>query len=329
VRPSRSPRRRTGRGHVGGTVGRGGGYGCVPPHRLPAAPAPRAHARRARRYASRPHQHATVCFVPQGVFATGANFGSADAAPPFVGGSTGVRAHRPAVEPITEEAQEKPLTAARSVALCLTAGLVASTLQLAFVLGGSIASAAESIGVSPILSAGESERARGPAPAEVWRSLTRVRCAGVIWLPAFCISGLVNVLYAAWLLTRNETWSCFSFSCVGEPHRWALSLMSAVFFCGHIHLYGTASTLLGTLGPVIAWPVLMCCTMVCTPPVAEGVSSSRAALARVTVPPAHRSLGSCGANICRSSARTMQGGSSTTLRRWCWLLLSSSRQLLL
>jgi len=250
------------------------------------------------------------------VFATGANFGSADAAPPFVGGWTWVGSHRPAVETIAEEAQEKPLTAAQSVALCLTAGLVASTLQLAFVLGGSIASAAESIGVSPILSAGE--RARGPAPAEVWRSLTRVRCAGVIWLPAFCISGLVNVLYAAWLLTRNETWSCFSFSRVGEPHRWALSFMSAVFFCGHIHLYGTASTLLGTLGPVIAWPVLMCCTMVCTPPVAQGVSSGRAALAGVTVPPAHRSLGSCGANICRNSARRMQGASSTTLRRWCW-----------
>lgn len=35
----------------------------------------------------------------------------------------------------------------------------------------------------------------------------------------------------------------------------------AVFFVGHIHLYGIAQFLFGGLGPVIAWPLLMSSTV--------------------------------------------------------------------
>ena len=57
------------------------------------------------------------------------------------------------------------------------------------------------------------------------------------------------------------SWRKFDFSKEGELFRWLISLGSSVCFVSHIHIYGTAAALLGELGPVIAWPALMCSTM--------------------------------------------------------------------
>mmetsp|Transcript_41187 Transcript_41187/g.129379 ORF Transcript_41187/g.129379 Transcript_41187/m.129379 type:complete len:121 (-) Transcript_41187:102-464(-) len=73
--------------------------------------------------------------------------------------------------------------------------------------------------------------------------------------------GVVNCSYAGFLITRKQNWAEF----VRPDERllisWRNSILSGIAFSCHIHLYGAAAKLLGTLGPVIAWPVLMCCTM--------------------------------------------------------------------
>jgi L-rhamnose-H+ transport protein len=77
--------------------------------------------------------------------------------------------------------------------------------------------------------------------------------AGIaVWAVALPGAALPNVLYPAWLLTRNKSWGTLA----ARPGDVALSLLYAVlFFCPSI-LLGKGMLLLGPLGASVGWGIV-------------------------------------------------------------------------
>ncbi|CAM9629826.1 unnamed protein product [Chrysoparadoxa australica] len=128
------------------------------------------------------------------------------------------------------------------IAVCVAGAVTASMLQFSFVYGSNlVAYAEEELGVAKVF-----------APL-------------VVWLLAFSLAGMWNVVYASWLLTTNRTWKRFPKPGGGFPGiRYVLlPLVMGTAFVAHIHLYGVAQALFGNLGEVISWPLLMTSTVLC------------------------------------------------------------------
>lgn len=74
----------------------------------------------------------------------------------------------------------------------------------------------------------------------------------IIWAIALSAGGIVNVAYCAFLISRNRSWNVMS--------RWSwdylLGIVMGILGPVSYILYGIGSTRLGTLGPVIGWPIM-------------------------------------------------------------------------
>ena len=57
------------------------------------------------------------------------------------------------------------------------------------------------------------------------------------------------------LLFRNKSWSSFGTAGSGKAYMWAL--ISGLCWFGALGIYGQGSALLGEIGPVIGWPILL------------------------------------------------------------------------
>lgn len=75
------------------------------------------------------------------------------------------------------------------------------------------------------------------------------------WVVVLMGAYLMNVGYALVLLTRNKTWNSFSVPKSGKAYVWAV--LAGLFWFGALGIYGQGATLMGDLGPVIGWPVLL------------------------------------------------------------------------
>jgi hypothetical protein len=125
------------------------------------------------------------------------------------------------------------------ICVCSSGAVMASMAQFAFIFSDSMIEYAEDVeGVSQALS------------------------PNVVWLLAFSLSGIWNLLYAVYLLNKNSTWDRFSAGpVVSQLRRWAQMLLMSFFFVAHIYLYGVAQALFGNLGTVVSWPLLMSSTV--------------------------------------------------------------------
>ena len=118
----------------------------------------------------------------------------------------------------------------KGILVALSGGLASSMLQFAFVFGDDMVKAAEGLGV-PVAA----------APM-------------VVWLLAFNLAMIPNLLVSSWKIARQRAWGGF----VGVP-LWqqakscGLCLLMACFFMGHIHLYGAGAAMIGDLGAAIGW----------------------------------------------------------------------------
>ncbi len=85
-------------------------------------------------------------------------------------------------------------------------------------------------------------------------ALTR-NSALAAWVVVLLGATAMNVGYAALKLTQNRTWSSFALPGTGKAYMWAV--VSAVLWFGSLGIYGQGATLMGAIGPVIGWPILL------------------------------------------------------------------------
>eukprot|EP00903_Cladosiphon_okamuranus_P017561 g16175.t1 len=126
-----------------------------------------------------------------------------------------------------------------AVAVCVAGAVMSSMLQFSFVYG------------DPLVTHAEEEEGVSGAAAPL-----------VVWLLAFSLASVWNVVYAMYLLFRNDTWGRYEWKGWTELFRKFRKItMMAVLFVGHIHFYGQSQYLFGDLGPVVAWPLIMSSTV--------------------------------------------------------------------
>jgi L-rhamnose-H+ transport protein len=126
---------------------------------------------------------------------------------------------------------ENHKSSARGLTIAIVSGICAALMNFGVAFGGPLISAAAAAGAKPH-----------------WT-------INAVWLPLMIAGAIPNVIYCVLLLGRNRTSDKFS---AGETgFYWLLAFVMAVFWFGSTLLYGVASTRLGTLGPVIGWPLFM------------------------------------------------------------------------
>ena len=65
----------------------------------------------------------------------------------------------------------------------------------------------------------------------------------------------MNAGYAIVRLTTNKTWGSFRVKKSGKAYMWAI--VAGIFWFAALGVYGQGSALLGEIGPVIGWPMLL------------------------------------------------------------------------
>jgi L-rhamnose-H+ transport protein len=116
------------------------------------------------------------------------------------------------------------------LALAILCGLAASLMNLGVVFGAPLSGSALQLGAR------------------------EYNATNVIWLPLLLGGAVPNILYCLWLLKKNGSAKKFP---GGGVHHWALAGVMAVFWFGSTLLYGLAATRLGSLGPILGWPLFM------------------------------------------------------------------------
>ncbi|GAA4238758.1 L-rhamnose/proton symporter RhaT [Postechiella marina] len=76
-----------------------------------------------------------------------------------------------------------------------------------------------------------------------------------IWVVVLWGGFAVNAIYAIFLLFKNNTWNTFSTPNSGKAYAWAIG--AAVLWFGALGIYGQGATLMGKIGDVIAWPIML------------------------------------------------------------------------
>ncbi len=90
--------------------------------------------------------------------------------------------------------------------------------------------------------------------AETAGALTR-NSSLAIWVVVLWGGYVVNAGYAIFLLFKNNTWNSFRVANSGKAYMWAI--LASVFWFGALGIYGQGAILMGTMGSVIGWPILL------------------------------------------------------------------------
>lgn len=90
--------------------------------------------------------------------------------------------------------------------------------------------------------------------AEVSGVITR-NSSLAAWVVVLIGAFIMNAGYAVFLLTKNKTWNSFKVEGSGKAYRWAL--IAGLCWFGALGVYGQGAALMGEMGPVIGWPMLL------------------------------------------------------------------------
>jgi L-rhamnose-H+ transport protein len=120
--------------------------------------------------------------------------------------------------------------------LCIVCGILSPLYNIAFAYGTDIQAKAVHFGAAP------------------------TNAGNVVWLLVTNSGYLPSLFYALLLLNRRKTWGYFS---AATPRYWVFTAAMGFMWISGTVLYGIGANFMGSLGPVIGWPVLMS-TMVLT-----------------------------------------------------------------
>lgn len=118
--------------------------------------------------------------------------------------------------------------------VCILCGVLNPLFNIAFAYGAEIQKQAIIHGANPIFA------------------------GNAIWLLLANVGFLPSLLYSLYLLKKNRTWSTFR---RGGGKYWLLSPLMGLMWISCIVMYGVGANLMGSLGPVIGWPVLISTTV--------------------------------------------------------------------
>ncbi|MCK9343807.1 MAG: hypothetical protein M0P33_07855, partial [Massilibacteroides sp.] len=75
------------------------------------------------------------------------------------------------------------------------------------------------------------------------------------WVVVLWGAFLMNGGYAIYLLTKNKTWGSFQTPQAQSAYKW--SIIAGLCWFGALGIYGQGAALMGDMGPVIGWPILL------------------------------------------------------------------------
>ena len=75
------------------------------------------------------------------------------------------------------------------------------------------------------------------------------------WVVVLMGAFLMKLGYALLLLFKNKSWHSFKVRAAGNAYKWAI--LSGLFWFAALGIYGQGSALMGTMGPIIGWPMLL------------------------------------------------------------------------
>ena len=129
----------------------------------------------------------------------------------------------------TESKNKSNIT--KGILIAVVCGVLSALLNVGFSNAAPIAKTAESFGV-------------------ITRNSSLVAWVVVLW-GAF----LMNALYCVYLLFKNNTWRSFSEVNSFKAYRW--SVIAGLCWFAALGVYGQGAALLGNIGPIIGWPILL------------------------------------------------------------------------
>ena len=132
---------------------------------------------------------------------------------------------------LTSEASGEKSNIAKGILIAVACGVLSALLNVGFVEAAPIAKLAEEMGAID-----------RNASLAAWV---------VVLIGAF----IMNAGYAIFLLFKNKTWSSFRVKGSAKAYRWAV--VASIFWFGALGVYGQGAALIGPIGGVIGWPMLL------------------------------------------------------------------------
>ena len=108
--------------------------------------------------------------------------------------------------------------------------------------------------LSALLNVGFSNAAPIAKTAENFGVITR-NSSLVAWVVVLWGAFLMNALYCVYLLFKNNTWRSFWEVNSFKAYRW--SVIAGLCWFAALGVYGQGAALLGDIGPIIGWPILL------------------------------------------------------------------------
>jgi L-rhamnose-H+ transport protein len=90
--------------------------------------------------------------------------------------------------------------------------------------------------------------------AEASGTLTR-NSSLAAWVVVLFGAFIMNAGYAIILLFKNKSWRSFAVAKSGVAYRWAI--VTGLLWFGALGVYGQGAALMGPIGPVVGWPILL------------------------------------------------------------------------
>ena len=75
------------------------------------------------------------------------------------------------------------------------------------------------------------------------------------WVVVLFGAYIMNTGYSIFLLFKNKSWSNFRVAKASKSYKWAI--LSSIFWFGALGVYGQGAALIGPIGQVIGWPMLL------------------------------------------------------------------------
>ena len=80
------------------------------------------------------------------------------------------------------------------------------------------------------------------------------------WVVVLTGAFIFNISYVVIAMTRNKTWHLYKAPKSFNAYKWAI--LSAILFFGYAGIYGQGTMLIGDIGPIIGWPILLSLSLI-------------------------------------------------------------------
>lgn len=108
--------------------------------------------------------------------------------------------------------------------------------------------------LSALLNVGFANASPVAKMAEEAGTLTR-NSSLAAWVVVLLGAFVMNAGYALILLFKNKSWGSFSVARSGKAYAWAIA--TGLLWFGALGVYGQGAALMGPIGPVVGWPILL------------------------------------------------------------------------